>query len=123
MSALALDSRNDVASNIVALVCGLLGMIEFHIIHTRDRQTKIDYIFSNAHKIANNQKSCSYFKYMNFLASNALKGKIKQEAIVIDPIGAILISVYIIISWILQANSKYCLGFYAYSYSTEVFSN
>jgi len=60
---------------------------------------------------------------MNFLASNALKGKIKQEAIVIDPIGAILISVYIIIAWILQANSKYCLVFYSDSYFTEVFSN
>jgi divalent metal cation (Fe/Co/Zn/Cd) transporter len=58
---------------------------------------------------------------MNFLGSNALQGKIKQEAIVIDPIGAILISVYIIISWILQANSKYCFGFYTYSYSTEFF--
>jgi hypothetical protein len=46
MSALAEDSRNDVASNIVALVCGLLGMIIFHIIHNRDRQTQIDCIFS-----------------------------------------------------------------------------
>jgi hypothetical protein len=27
MSALAEDSRNDVASNIVALACGLIGMI------------------------------------------------------------------------------------------------
>jgi hypothetical protein len=41
-----------------------------------------------------------------FLGSNALKKKIKQEAIVLDPIGAILISIYIIIAWILQANSK-----------------
>jgi len=46
MYALAEDSRNDVASNIVALVCGLIGMIKFHIIHNRDRQTKIDYILS-----------------------------------------------------------------------------
>jgi hypothetical protein len=58
-----------------------------------------------------------------FLASNALHGKIKQEAIVIDPIGAILISIYIIIAWILQANSMYCLYSYVYSYSTELFSN
>ncbi len=43
---------------------------------------------------------------MNILGFNALQNKIKQEAIVVDPIGAILISVYIIISWILQANSK-----------------
>jgi hypothetical protein len=42
---------------------------------------------------------------MNILASNALQNKIKQEAIVVDPIGAIIISVYIIIAWILQANS------------------
>jgi hypothetical protein len=41
------------------------------------------------------------------LASNALRGKIKQQAIVVDPVGAILISIYIIIAWILQANSKY----------------
>ncbi len=46
MYALAEDSRNDVASNIVALVCGLIGMIKFHIIHNRDRQTKIDCILS-----------------------------------------------------------------------------
>jgi hypothetical protein len=29
MSAIAEDSRNDVASNIVALACGLIGMISF----------------------------------------------------------------------------------------------
>ncbi|CAF1041613.1 unnamed protein product [Rotaria sp. Silwood1] len=63
MYALAEDSRNDVASNIVALVCGLIG-------------------------------------------SNALHGKLKKEAIVVDPVGAILISVYIIIAWILQANRQ-----------------
>jgi len=44
--------------------------------------------------------------YFFFVASEALQGKIKQEAVVIDPIGAILISIYIIIAWILQANSK-----------------
>jgi len=31
MSALAEDNRNDVASNTVALICGLLGMIHFKI--------------------------------------------------------------------------------------------
>ncbi|CAF4657823.1 unnamed protein product, partial [Rotaria socialis] len=60
MSALAEDNRNDVASNIVALVCGLIG-------------------------------------------SYALKKKIRQEAIVVDPIGALLISVYVITAWIRQA--------------------
>ncbi len=44
---------------------------------------------------------------MILLGSNALRGKIKQQAIVVDPVGAILISIYIIIAWILQANSKY----------------
>ncbi|CAF0868481.1 unnamed protein product [Adineta steineri] len=63
MYALAEDHRNDVASNIVALACGLL-------------------------------------------AYNALQGKIKQEVIVVDPVGAIVISVYIIIAWILQANKQ-----------------
>ncbi|CAF1518576.1 unnamed protein product, partial [Adineta steineri] len=32
MYALAEDHRNDVASNIVALACGLLGMFEFYTI-------------------------------------------------------------------------------------------
>jgi divalent metal cation (Fe/Co/Zn/Cd) transporter len=81
MYALAEDHRNDVASNIVALACGLIGMMRFHISH-----------------------SC--FEFPTVLASNALRGKIKQEAIVVDPVGAIVISVYIIIAWILQANSK-----------------
>ncbi|CAF0740842.1 unnamed protein product [Adineta steineri] len=61
--ALAEDHRNDVASNIVALACGLV-------------------------------------------AYNALQGKIKQELIVVDPIGGIVISVYIIIAWILQASTQ-----------------
>ncbi|UJR28458.1 hypothetical protein I4U23_009698 [Adineta vaga] len=63
MYALAEDNRNDVASNIVALACGLI-------------------------------------------ATHAYKGDIKQEAIVVDPVGAIVISVYIIIAWILQANRQ-----------------
>jgi hypothetical protein len=60
---------------------------------------------------------------MNFLASNAREGKIKQEVIVIDPIGAILISIYIIIAWMMQANSEYCLFSCAYSFSIELFLN
>ncbi|CAF0837608.1 unnamed protein product [Adineta ricciae] len=62
-SALAEDHRNDVASNIVALICGLIG-------------------------------------------SFAYKQKINQKAIVMDPVGAIVISIYIIIMWIRQANSQ-----------------
>jgi hypothetical protein len=38
MYALAEDSRNDVASNIVALACGLIGIIHFPFIHNRDNQ-------------------------------------------------------------------------------------
>ncbi|CAF1636189.1 unnamed protein product, partial [Didymodactylos carnosus] len=63
MYALAEDHRNDVASNIVALGCGLI-------------------------------------------ASFALKHKIKEQLVVLDPVGAIVISVYIIIAWILQANRQ-----------------
>jgi hypothetical protein len=37
MYALAEDSRNDVASNIVALACGLIGMVYFNFVHSRDR--------------------------------------------------------------------------------------
>ena len=40
--------------------------------------------------------------------SNALRGKIAQQAIVVDPAGAIIISVYIILAWIRQANRKSC---------------
>ena len=32
MYALAEDNRNDVVSNIMALACGLIGMIRFHMI-------------------------------------------------------------------------------------------
>ncbi|UJR18240.1 hypothetical protein I4U23_005140 [Adineta vaga] len=63
MSALAEDHRNDVASNIIALGCGLVG-------------------------------------------SYAYQNSIDQRAIVVDPTGAILISIYIIISWIRQANRQ-----------------
>ncbi|CAF0982117.1 unnamed protein product [Adineta ricciae] len=63
MSALAEDHRNDVASNIIALGCGLIG-------------------------------------------SYAYQNTIDRRAIVVDPVGAILISVYIIISWIKQANRQ-----------------
>jgi hypothetical protein len=46
MHALAEDHRNDVASNSMALVCGLIGMMQFQISHNRDRQNKIDSIFT-----------------------------------------------------------------------------
>jgi hypothetical protein len=38
MSALAEDNRNDVASNIVALVCGLIGNIRYFILYNSYRQ-------------------------------------------------------------------------------------
>ncbi|CAF0944573.1 unnamed protein product [Rotaria sp. Silwood1] len=63
MQALAEDNRNDVASNSVALVCGIIG-------------------------------------------SSALHQKIRQEAIVVDPIGAIIISIYIIVVWIRQGHRQ-----------------
>ncbi|CAF1927630.1 unnamed protein product [Rotaria magnacalcarata] len=63
MSALSSDHQNDVASNIVALICGLIG-------------------------------------------SFAYKKSINEKLIFIDPIGAILISLYIIFTWIRQANGQ-----------------
>ncbi|CAF0794459.1 unnamed protein product [Adineta steineri] len=63
MSALAADHINDVASNVVALVCGIVG-------------------------------------------SYAYKNQINQKAIFIDPIGAIVIAIYIIITWIKQMNDQ-----------------
>lgn len=44
---------------------------------------------------------------MIHLDSNALRNKIKQEAVVTDPVGAILISLYIIAFWMRQATRKY----------------
>jgi hypothetical protein len=46
MVALAEANLNDVASNTAALICGVIGMSQFHIIHNQNRQNKIDYIFS-----------------------------------------------------------------------------
>ncbi|CAF3297727.1 unnamed protein product [Rotaria socialis] len=63
MSALSSDHQNDVASNIVALICGLIG-------------------------------------------SFAYKQSINEKLIFIDPIGAIVISFYIIFTWIRQANAQ-----------------
>ncbi|CAM4971663.1 unnamed protein product [Rotaria socialis] len=63
IKALAQDHRNDVLSNIVALISGLL-------------------------------------------AGQAALRQIDIRFIVIDPIGAIVISIYIIISWVLQAAGK-----------------
>jgi hypothetical protein len=45
MNALAEANLNDVASNATALICGIIGMIQFSIIHSRDRQAKTDCIF------------------------------------------------------------------------------
>ncbi len=38
-----------------------------------------------------------------FIGSFAYRNRINQRAIVVDPIGAILISIYIIVMWIRQA--------------------
>lgn len=68
-------------------------------------------------KLTKNRTLSYYIKNslsFSFVASNALRDKIKKEAVVVDPAGAILISVYIIIAWILQANSKYCLFSFNY---------
>ena len=40
------------------------------------------------------------------LGSLAWSGRIDEKAVVVDPIGAIIISIYIIIAWILQGNRK-----------------
>ena len=80
MSALAADHRNDVFSNLVALACGLIGRCE---------RTE-------------NPSEPSRFAS----GSYAYKNRINQRAIFVDPIGAILISIYIIITWIRQANSE-----------------
>ncbi|CAF4207434.1 unnamed protein product, partial [Rotaria sordida] len=44
--------------------------------------------------------------FCGLIGSFAYRNKISQEAIVIDPIGAVLISLYIIITWIQQANGQ-----------------
>jgi hypothetical protein len=40
MYALAEDHRNDVASNIVALTCGLIGIIHFHLIRSPNNEMR-----------------------------------------------------------------------------------
>ena len=82
MSALAEDHRNDVASNIIALGCGLIGEL-------------LSYFAEH-----------SYWCINNFIGSYAYQNTIDRRAIVVDPVGAILISVYIIISWVKQANRR-----------------
>ena len=79
MYALAEDHRNDVASNIVALACGLIG--ETSVRDSRRSHTALS-------------------------GSYALRNRIRQEVVVVDPAGAIVISVYIILAWIRQANRK-----------------
>jgi divalent metal cation (Fe/Co/Zn/Cd) transporter len=81
MQALGQDHRNDVFSNIAALVSGLVGKKE-------------KYSFVN-------------LLCLKFLAAKALDGSIKQkEVVVLDPIGAILISLYIIFCWLKQLREQ-----------------
>jgi hypothetical protein len=42
LSALAEDHRNDVASNIVALACGLIGIIHFLLIRSADSEMRLN---------------------------------------------------------------------------------
>jgi len=46
---------------------------------------------------------------ISLVSSNTLDGKIKKEAIVIDPVGAIIISAAIIIVWCVYAHSTYSM--------------
>jgi len=82
MQALAQDHLNDVFSNIVALVCGILG-----------KKKEIFFLTS--------------FYIRNFLAAKAVDGTIKKtQVVVIDPIGAIVISLYIIFCWLKQLREQ-----------------
>ncbi len=87
MNILNADNRNDVISGIVALTCGLISIVLV---------------------IYNNRKFIEKYLFF-FLGSNALDGKIKKEAIVVDPIGAIVISAVIIIAWSIHAHSRYSI--------------
>ena len=50
-------------------------------------------------------KSYLKFEIFSFLSGSfAYKDKINQKAIFVDPVGAIVISLYIIYTWIKQAN-------------------
>jgi divalent metal cation (Fe/Co/Zn/Cd) transporter len=82
MSALSADHRNDVFSNLVALSCGLIGRETFD--------------------------GCDVVRRSSLSGSFAYRRKIDPRAIFVDPIGAILISFYIIFTWIRQANSEWC---------------
>lgn len=72
------DNKYDVISAIVALTCGLISMI-----------------------IWMNLKIMKSF----CLASNAKEGRINTKAVVIDPVGAIVISLFILIAWAVNAYS------------------
>ena len=76
MRAVAHDHLNDVFSNIVALVCGVIGK----------RMSKVTLM----------DESCIFISS----AAAALSGSIKKtEVVVVDPVGAILVSFYIIFCW------------------------
>jgi divalent metal cation (Fe/Co/Zn/Cd) transporter len=82
MYAVAQDHLNDVFSNIIALACGIVGK----------KKTKTKY---------------SHYPYFTFLAAKALQGSIKAiQAVVVDPVGAIVISLYIIICWLKQLREQ-----------------
>ncbi len=82
MYALAQDHLNDVFSNIVALACGIIG-----------KKQSLLFLF--------------YFYISTFIAAKALHGAIKKtEVVVLDPLGAIIISLYIIICWLKQLRKQ-----------------
>lgn len=86
MHALAQDHLNDVFSNIVALVCGIIGM-------KKKKISKYIYIYSFLRTIS--------------LAAKALQGAIKAtQVVVLDPVGAIIISLYIIFCWLKQLREQ-----------------
>lgn len=103
IKALAQDHRNDVLSNCVALLSGLIGERFFG-------------------------KFTERFDIRFFLAGQAVLRKIDLRLITIDPskkiqfvfccyaqsdlVGAVIISFYIIVSWVRQATRKLCKEFF-----------
>jgi len=82
LNALAQDHRNDVFSNTMALVCGTLGRILIFYIDV------IQFLF-----------------FQGFYSRKPDTG-IPPSLVLADSIGAIIISIYIFINWIRQANRK-----------------
>ena len=85
LNALAQDHRNDVFSNTVALICGTVGMRFLPAIHL---------------------ESTSIFFFKGFLAKKDPK-RFPTYLVLADSIGAILISIYILTTWIRQANRTF----------------